>query len=467
MNAAMDFLTQVAAALAAPFILYLLNLLGKWLERYPLQRLSAKDVYLGRFFDFYLMHARPAFFAVVGSVLFLNLYSIGLIQATQGILFLDSIGTALAAFTLGPWWAAVMGITTNLIGSYITGAHANYQLFGIVNTALGVVWGYYAIFRRKAVTQVDLQRIWPLLKTSFVLGFIAVLVTSPVATYLLYNHLHVQDVLTGPKPSADDFQLALFNAALNWTGVPIKPVSLNGYFLFLLCQLPFNFVDKTVSALLALILLHFLFPFVRDLDAVARTMNFIKSSAGSHVAFVLVYAFGYLALERNVPGVLLYAPLVACCISFVGMAFFLPDNLDSYQSLAKNFARLTLSEEQQAIRRRLLRAACIVLVLLLAYTTFVLGVGSIFHKNTANALAVARAVFSALFIIGLFFFTSANLYFVARELRNLPDNLVEETGHGLAGACGSVALADHPTAKSAERAGGALSGVSAPKPTAP
>ncbi|MXZ67641.1 MAG: ECF transporter S component [Acidimicrobiia bacterium] len=59
-------------------------------------------------------------------------------------LFLDTIGTTMAAFLAGPWVAAVAGVLTNLvIGLTI---EATSIPFGIVNAAIGIVAGYMAAY---------------------------------------------------------------------------------------------------------------------------------------------------------------------------------------------------------------------------------------------------------------------------------------------------------------------------------
>ena len=58
--------------------------------------------------------------------------------------FLDTIGTTMAAFLAGPWVAAVAGVLTNLvIGLTI---EATSIPFGIVNAAIGIVAGYMAAY---------------------------------------------------------------------------------------------------------------------------------------------------------------------------------------------------------------------------------------------------------------------------------------------------------------------------------
>ncbi len=57
-------------------------------------------------------------------------------------LFLDTIGTTMAAFLAGPWVAAVAGVLTNLVIGLTL--EATSIPFGIVNAAIGIVAGVMA-----------------------------------------------------------------------------------------------------------------------------------------------------------------------------------------------------------------------------------------------------------------------------------------------------------------------------------
>ena len=55
-------------------------------------------------------------------------------------IYLDTIGTFLAAAILGPWWGALAGVMTNVVGVLPNGA--SNLLFAPVNVAAALVWGY-------------------------------------------------------------------------------------------------------------------------------------------------------------------------------------------------------------------------------------------------------------------------------------------------------------------------------------
>ena len=55
-------------------------------------------------------------------------------------LYLDMVGTAVAAVVLGPWWGVGVGLGTNLLGTIVSGPES--IPFAIVNVAGALVWGY-------------------------------------------------------------------------------------------------------------------------------------------------------------------------------------------------------------------------------------------------------------------------------------------------------------------------------------
>lgn len=55
-------------------------------------------------------------------------------------IYLDTIGTVLAAVLLGPWWGALAGALTNVVGVVPSGV--SNLLFAPVNVAAALLWGY-------------------------------------------------------------------------------------------------------------------------------------------------------------------------------------------------------------------------------------------------------------------------------------------------------------------------------------
>jgi energy-coupling factor transport system substrate-specific component len=83
--------------------------------------------------------------------------------------FLDMIGTAVAAIVLGPWWGALVGVITNVGGSFINGPIG--IPFALANVAGALVWGY----------GVRSFRMGSSLPKFFLLNIIVALVVSAVA----------------------------------------------------------------------------------------------------------------------------------------------------------------------------------------------------------------------------------------------------------------------------------------------
>ena len=55
-------------------------------------------------------------------------------------IFLDMIGTAVVAMTLGPWWGSLVGVITNLTLGFVTGPVS--IPFAACNVVGALVWGY-------------------------------------------------------------------------------------------------------------------------------------------------------------------------------------------------------------------------------------------------------------------------------------------------------------------------------------
>ena len=70
----------------------------------------------------------------------INLLGRGMVDVLKIPLYLDMVGTAVAAIILGPWWGAGVGLSTNLLGVGISGYDS--IPFAIVNVAGALVWGY-------------------------------------------------------------------------------------------------------------------------------------------------------------------------------------------------------------------------------------------------------------------------------------------------------------------------------------
>ena len=83
-------------------------------------------------------------FAVLVMVAAVSVNVIGGVLANRfdSVLFLDTIGTAAAALLLGPWRGAAVGLLSNAVSALIMLPET--IVFGVVNAAAGLAWGYGA-----------------------------------------------------------------------------------------------------------------------------------------------------------------------------------------------------------------------------------------------------------------------------------------------------------------------------------
>lgn len=70
----------------------------------------------------------------------MNMIGRELVDTLHLPIYLDMVGTALAAITLGPWRGAAVGLSTSLIGALTSGWVS--IPFGLVEVAGALVWGY-------------------------------------------------------------------------------------------------------------------------------------------------------------------------------------------------------------------------------------------------------------------------------------------------------------------------------------
>ena len=108
-------------------------------------------------------------------------------------LFLDAIGTILAALLMGPWVGMFTGLCTNLIWGVISGLPA--EAFAPVSMAIGLAAGFLG---RRGLFR-SLPRV---LVSGVLVSLVATLVATPIRTYLF-------DGVTG---SGADFLVAYLDA---------------------------------------------------------------------------------------------------------------------------------------------------------------------------------------------------------------------------------------------------------------
>lgn len=103
--------------------------------------------------------------------------------------FLDSIGTFVAAVVVGPWWGALAAVANNVISVLFNGPSS--VPFAIVGVAIALVWGYGVRtfgMGRNAVA---------LLVLNLLVALVAAIVSAPIV-YLVFSGAtgHASDALT-------------------------------------------------------------------------------------------------------------------------------------------------------------------------------------------------------------------------------------------------------------------------------
>jgi len=103
-------------------------------------------------------------------------------------IFLDMIGTMVTAVVLGPWWGALVGAITNIVGSFISGPIG--LPFAVVNVAGALVWGY-------AHQMGWMRKNWSFFVVSVVVATVCSLFAVPIYVFIFGGATgHFSDVMT-------------------------------------------------------------------------------------------------------------------------------------------------------------------------------------------------------------------------------------------------------------------------------
>ncbi len=126
--------------------------------------------------------------AIVPLAAALNLVGGYIVSVTRIPIFLDMMGTAVTAFTVGPWWGAITGVITNIGESLLISPI--YLPFAVVNVAGAIVWGYAA--------RVGLAKDFPrLLILGVIVAFVSSLIAVPIIVFVFGGATGVpNDVIT-------------------------------------------------------------------------------------------------------------------------------------------------------------------------------------------------------------------------------------------------------------------------------
>lgn len=86
--------------------------------------------------------SRPVLLGILLACLVVNIVGRLVVKATGIELHFDMIGTAFAAIVLGPWWGALVGLSTNSLAAFDFIDGINSLAFIHVNVAGALLWGY-------------------------------------------------------------------------------------------------------------------------------------------------------------------------------------------------------------------------------------------------------------------------------------------------------------------------------------
>ncbi len=116
------------------------------------------------------------------------------------IVFLDTVGTAIAGLAFGPWAGAAVGLATNVvIGALL---FPPYLKFFYVNVVCGFAWGLVAKFFPLALGS-DVQIAQYILAAGCVLGLIATVLSAPLRIRLGFKTDHLLDQVSGQIRTQD------------------------------------------------------------------------------------------------------------------------------------------------------------------------------------------------------------------------------------------------------------------------
>ena len=244
---------------------------------------------------------------IVAAGVLLNYLGLMLSLRLQSILYLDMVGTALAALLLGPWWGALTALLSSALVNWVLfpGPGADVVIFPwvLVNMAGGFFWGFLA--RRAAFrTYVKAPRTSALAHASYLLlfgvagaavmsvpgTFIQAAVSEPTVFALnpdVAQALHAM-ILAWQESAQDRFE-ALFGIV--W-GESI------GWAMLSWIQNCLRYIpDKTISVAIALTLIKYGFPlFDRELIQGGQAKAWVRDTAAAPLILGALYLPCFLAL---------------------------------------------------------------------------------------------------------------------------------------------------------------------------
>jgi hypothetical protein len=200
-----------------------------------------------------------------------------LAASLNGLLFLDTVGTAVAALRLGPWWGMLVGISTNALLSF---APCKQQFFNylIVNAVCGLVWGVLG----RSVVRFFKNNIGygELILKIVVIGAVSGFVASMIALFTTFNfvwRLEDIDPTTFREWHMTDryYRWLLTSGILNQDGTLLEVLRRD-----VIAILP----DKIVSVAIGVLVIYYAFPQTEARLRSIEPLDFLRDKTGALVA---------------------------------------------------------------------------------------------------------------------------------------------------------------------------------------
>ncbi|OIQ58436.1 CD3073 family putative ECF transporter S component [Neomoorella thermoacetica] len=169
---------------------------------------------------------KPVKLAIISTGIAINIIGSMVSSTVKLPIFLDSIGTMLAAVLLGPWPGALTGLLGNIIQGVLTDPAS--IPFGVVNAVIGLVVGYLSLKRGFE------DYVTPLL-AGLILAILCPVVGTPIAVYLF----------GGVTGGGVDILYAIF----------LKK-EMGIFTSAFLARIPANLVDKLLSAYMVMLVIR-------------------------------------------------------------------------------------------------------------------------------------------------------------------------------------------------------------------
>ncbi|WP_231115265.1 CD3073 family putative ECF transporter S component [Neomoorella thermoacetica] len=169
---------------------------------------------------------KPVKLAIISTGIAINIIGSMVSSTVKLPIFLDSIGTMLAAVLLGPWPGALTGLLGNIIQGVLTDPAS--IPFGVVNAVIGLVVGYLSLKRSFE------DYVTPLL-AGLILAILCPVVGTPIAVYLF----------GGVTGGGVDILYAIF----------LKK-EMGIFTSAFLARIPANLVDKLLSAYMVMLVIR-------------------------------------------------------------------------------------------------------------------------------------------------------------------------------------------------------------------